>query len=186
MLSPNLDAKDAAEDGETILRSVAAGAGMSDVFITANYGSTNFASSVVSQNTGIREFEDWGNYFIEHLADIVEWLLMDGVEQGEIPSQVKDEDSGEMRPISLDFDMTFPPIIRRDLVQENGAYMAMYEHEQLSGTSWAGKMGFDSDREQKLITDEKARGIGVNRGQQGQSEPPPKRVEDREPRAQLQ
>lgn len=43
MLSPNLDARDAAQDGRTILLALAAAAGLPDVFVTSDFAQANFA-----------------------------------------------------------------------------------------------------------------------------------------------
>ena len=182
MLAPNLDAKDAAEDGEMILRSIASAAGFPDAFVTANWGGSNFASSVVSQTIAVREFEDWGNFFLEYFADIIAWVLEDGVEQSAIPVDA-----------NLDFDITFPPFIRRDMAQENTAYQIMWESGIISSTTWAAKMGFDSDKEQRLREEEKSKGIippmptpTSPAGGVPPSKRAPKRVEDRQPRSQVQ
>lgn len=143
MLSPNLDARDAAEDGATLLRGVAAGAGFPDVFVTANYQNSNYASTVVSQNTGIREFEDWSAVFGEYLSTIVEWVIEDGISKQQIPSDA-----------DTDHEVTFPPLIRRDITQENTAYQSMYAFGVISKRSWALKMGFDPDAEQRIIEEE--------------------------------
>mgnify|MGYP001608532835 FL=1 len=194
MLSPNLDAKDAAEDGNTLLRSVAAGAGFPDVFVTANYSDSNFASTVVSQNTGIREWEDWEGVLAEHMTDLVMWVLEEGLSQGEIPETVVDDKTKRNRPIDLDFDIVFPPLIRRDVAQENNAYFQMYENRVISKRTWGLKMGLNPDMERKFLREE-AEDEAENplplppappNGGNGTRRPTPKRVEDRAPRQNVQ
>ena len=180
MLSPNLDAKDAGEDGKHILRGVAAGAGFPDVFVTSNYEGSNFASTVVSQNTGIREFEDWSGFFGEDLEDIVDWVLMDGIKKKIIPKVVEDEDG--VRPLNPNVIISFPPLIRRDLGQENTAYESMHNNRVISRRTWGIKMGFDPDLENRLIADEEENDPMPNTPQNGNGKPTPKRVEDRQPR----
>ena len=174
MLAPNLDAKDASEDGEMILRSIAAGAGFPDAFVTANWSTSNFASSVVSQNMAVREFEDWGNVFLEYISDVVAWVIEDGVEQGEIAVDA-----------DIDFDMTLPPLIRRDITQESTAYQLMNAAGALSKRTWMIKMGFDPDTEEKYIEDEGGPPTPSGGGMKS-PKVAPKRVEDRQPRSQVQ
>lgn len=167
MLSPNLDARDAAEDGRTILLAVAAAAGFPDVFVTSDFSGSNFASLVVAQNPAIREFEDWQMFISESMSEIVMWCLMDGVERGEIPKDA-----------NLEFDISFPPLLRRDMGQELGVYVQLNERGIMSRHSIQKKAGLDPDEENKLLEDE---GPPIM-PKSGAAEPPPKRVEDRNPR----
>lgn len=186
MLGLNLDARDAAEDGRTFLLAAASGAGLPDVFMTADYSGANFASTVVSQNPAVREFEEIQQILMEELADIVDWLIADGIEKGQIPA---DSDT--------EFDITFPPILRADTAKENNAYALMNEMGVISKRTWALKMGLDPDQEQEYISDEilnaptpapippAVPGQPVPPGQPGQPgnvPNEPKRVQDRQPR----
>lgn len=175
MLSPNLDARDAAEDGRTFLIAAGAGQGLPDSFTTMDWQRSNFASSVVAQNPAIRKFEQDQRLFAEPISDIVTWFLEDGLEKGEL-------DKGT----DLDHDINFPPLLRRDLAQENAAYALMNERHALSLNDWAQAMGFDFDEQLKKIQNEKALGLYPEPKPQGASssdlKSPPKRVEDRQPR----
>lgn len=180
MLSPNLDARDAAEDGNTLLRGVAAGAGFPDVFVSANYADSNYAATVVSQNTGIREFEDWSNVLGVYFTIVVDWALTDGLEMEEIPAMVED------REIDLDFDITFPPLIRRDITQENSAFQSMNEHRVMSRRTWALRMGLNPDSETKAIEEEEANMPTPPKVTPKDQNLAPKGVADRSPRAAVQ
>ena len=89
MLSPNLDAKDASEDGRTIQLAMASGVGFPDTFITADFSKANFASSVIAQNPAIREFEDGQQVIAEGITEIIDWILLDGIEKREIAAGAK-------------------------------------------------------------------------------------------------
>lgn len=179
MLSPNLDAKDAGEDGKTILRSVAAGEGFPDVFITADYSQANFASTAVSQNIGVREFEDRTVDFHEDIEDIIDWVLEDGIEKKFLPSTVQGEKGP--RPLNTAALLSFPPLIRRDIAPENTAYKEMYEHKTLSGRTWTSKMGFDPDTERRFIEEEEEAGFGMTKPS-ANGDGAPKPIENRRPR----
>jgi hypothetical protein len=169
MLSPNLDARDAAEDGRTILLAVAAAAGFPDAFVTSDFSNTNFASMVVAQNPAIREFEDWQMFVAESISDIVTWYLEDGIQRGEIS-----------KDININFSISFPPLLRRDVGQEVGAYIQLYDRKIMSGHSVQVKTGLDPDEEDKLL---EIQGPPFIPNKMGTGDgAPPKRVEDRQPR----
>lgn len=179
MLSPDLDARDAAQDGRTILLSLAAAAGLPDVFVTADYSQANFASTVVSQNPAIREFEDNENSFSEPFSDIITWFLEDGIRVGAIPREVVEKD-GTVRPINLDFSISYPPLIKRDLRQETEAWEVMHSNGIVSKRTWALNMGLDPDEERKLIAEEQE--TKPPEASRSNTRRAPKRVEDRRPR----
>lgn len=156
MLSPNLDARDAAQDGRTILLAIAASAGFPDVYVTADYANANFASTVTAQNPAIREFEDWQVFISEGITEVIEWLLEDAVERQVLPSVVEDADG--VRPVDLSFAIGFPPLLKRDVAQENAAYQGMSAEKVISHRTWAMRMGFNYDEEQKYIQQEEEKG----------------------------
>jgi hypothetical protein len=143
MLSPNLDAKDAATDGRNFLLAVASGVGFPDAFITADYQNVNFASMTVAQNPAVRECEDWQSFIREPLEDIVGWILEDGIEAGEI-SQDTD----------LDCDLSFPPIISREIGTETTANDLMYQARVLSKRSYQLRAGLNPDDEEENMETE--------------------------------
>lgn len=100
-------------------------------------------STVVSQNTGIREAEDWELFFGEHISTIVYWVLVDGIHKEQIPSGAE-----------IDHEINFPPLIRRDMSAESVAYKTMHEDGVISKRSWALRMGFNPDEEERLIQEE--------------------------------
>ena len=179
MLSPNLEARDAAQDGRTILLALASASGLPDVFVTSDYSNSNFAATVVSQNPAIRAFEEHQEIYSEPFSEMIMWCLVDGFEKGVLPETVTDEENGT-RAINLDHEISYPPLLKRDLLNEVGAWEKMITMAISSKRTASLGLGLDPDQEKKLIEEE---------GETPEPEdklkkvkPVPKRVEDREPR----
>ncbi|MDP3771334.1 MAG: phage portal protein, partial [bacterium] len=149
MLSPNLDARDAATDGRTILLAVAAAAGFPDIFVTADYARANFASTLSAHNPAIREFEDWQHVYGEAFTTIVDWVLADAMARRVLPLR-----TSKGKPVNLGIDVAFPPLLKRDLAQEVTAYAQLVGLQAMSRRTLQLRMGLDPDQEQKLIDEE--------------------------------
>lgn len=179
MLSPNLDARDAAQDGRTILLALAAASGLPDAFVTADFGNTNFASMVVGQNPAIRLFEEHQEIYSELFSNIVKWCLKDGIEKGVIPATVNDEKNGGEREVNLDHDISYPPLLKRDLLNEVNAWEKMIDLQLSSRRTASLNLGIDPDQENKMMADE----TPLPTTKPKRPATVPKRVEDRNPRA---
>lgn len=178
MLAPKLEARDAATDGRNLKLDMAAGAGLPDVLVTADYAQSNFASTVISQNPAIRSFEEHENIYQEAFSVFVLWHLEDGVSKKIIP---QDADMG--------FTISFPPMLSRDLRQETEAWERMNEKGVVSRRTWALRVGLNPDQERRFIEEEgelpqepEPTGNGRN---DKKTKPAVKRVEDRRPREQV-
>jgi hypothetical protein len=179
MLSPNLDARDAAQDGRTILLALAAAAGLPDVFVTSDFAQANFASTVTAQNPAIRAFEEHQEIYSEPFSEIISWCLEDGLDKGEIPDTVNDEKG--LRAINLDHEISYPPLLKRDFLSEVNAWERMVTVLAVSSKRTASlALGLDPDQEKKLIDEEGGNQAPEPTG--NGTKPVPKRVEDREPR----
>src|SRR5258708_3036742 len=123
-------------------------------------------------------------FFTEPFAIIISWFLEDGVEAGEIDSST-----------DLDFDLAFPPLLKRDMGQETLANQAMNISGVLSRRSWALRAGLDPDAEQEQIDIEGGPPVqqpgqpdpnrprpNTGQPQLGQTNAIPKSVPDRNPR----
>jgi len=191
MLSPNLEARDAAQDGRTILLALAAAAGLPDSFVTGDFSSTNFASMVVAQNPALRAFEEHEKIYSEPFSEIILWCLNDGIEKGELPEIVNKDGDGSSRPINTEFEISYPPLLKRDLNAEVEAWQRMVVELGVSSKRTASlNLGLDPDQEKKLIEEEDIDDSntsnnganGNNDGNGRKTKPVAKRVEDREPR----
>lgn len=160
MLSPNLDARDASTDGRNLQLGMSAGSGLPDVYVTGDYANSNFASTVVAQNPAIREFEFAQNFFAEPFSDIVEAVLLDGIAQGRIHA-VKIIDAGEEEyDTDLNFEIKYPPLIKRDLANEVMAYKTLNEMGSMSVRTITLRVGENPDAEQAQIALERQQGTG--------------------------
>lgn len=181
LLSPNLDARDAQTDGRTILLNEAAGAGLPDTFVTSDFSESNFASSVVAQNPALRAFEEFENLLSEHTHDMVDLVLVNGVEQKVITAKVRDDDG--IRPVNLETSVVYPPLLRRDLRADVEAWQIMSQNRVASKRTWALNMGLNPDQELRYIEEEEESNppmLPANGN--GKSEPFKKGVDDRKPR----
>ena len=161
MLSPNLDARDASEDGKMLKLGMAAGAGLPDVFVTGDFSNSNYASTVVSQNPAIRLFEETQNFLSEYIYSIVLAAIEDGIEQGRINAKVTEGEDGEKTyDIDTDFEVRFPPMLKRDLAQETNAYKVLNEMGVMSKRTVALLSGLNPDQEFEQLEEEKKNGQG--------------------------
>ena len=160
MLSPNLDARDAAMDGRNLQLSMAAGAGLPDVYVTGDYAQSNFASTVVAQNPAIREFEFAQLFFAEYFTSIVDAVLLDGIAQGKIRVTKTMEAEEEEYDLDLSFEIKYPPLIKRDLAQEVSAYKTLNDMGAMSKRTITLRIGENPDAEQKQIDLEQQQGNG--------------------------
>ena len=171
MLSSNIDARDAAQDGRNIQLAMAAAEGLPDVFVTGDYAQANFASTVTAQNPAIRAFEEHQNLFREPFTDMTEWLLSVGVATQAIAPGV-----------DLSFDISYPPLLKRDLRQEVEAWDIMNGKKIASRRTWQVNMGLNPEQEKKFIDEEEP----LPATAPATSKPAAKRVEDRQPRQNVQ
>lgn len=145
MLSANLQASDAAQDGRNILLSIAVGVGFPEMFLTADFSNANYASTAVAQNPFVREFEDWQDFFDFHIRAEIKRVLELGIKARLV---AKDTD--------LKCTCKFQPLTYEDFVQMSTALGQLYLNEIISGHTYAQKLGFDFDEEKKLRDEETA------------------------------
>lgn len=143
MLSANINASDAKEDGRSILLTMAVGVGFPEMYMTGDFSSTNFASSSTAQNPFVRECEDQQDFFEPHIEDLIDQVFTIGIENGDLPT---DLDTGIF--------IEWPPLIQRDLISLVTALMQLYNANILSRQTVAAQTGFDYDHEKKLRFEE--------------------------------
>ena len=142
-------------------------------FISGN-SKSNFASSVVAQNPAIREFEDGQQLIVEGIVEIIDWILLDGINKNEIAAEA-----------DIEYEVGFPPLLKRDMAQETAAYEVMHANRVISRATWQIKSGLDPDAEDRK-TEEDSLSLMNKPSEVPEpkiSEPPSKkRVDDRNPR----
>ncbi len=86
-LTPNLQAADVWHDGRHILLSIAAGAGLPEFMVTSDSSNANYASTLIAEAPGVKEFEDWQDTFAEHFKVMFAKVIQAGIEAGAIPEE---------------------------------------------------------------------------------------------------
>ena len=143
MLSANINANDAAQDGKNILLTMAVGVGFPEMYMTGDFSSTNFASSSTAQNPFVRECEDQQDFFEPHIQELVDQVFAVGVENGDLPEDMNTAVTQE-----------WPPLIQRDLVALVTALMQLFNARILSRRTVAARTGFDFDHEKDVRFEE--------------------------------
>ena len=153
MLSPNVNASDVAADGRSMLLTIAAGCGMPEMILTADYSNANYSSSMVAQNPFVREIEDWQDFFEEILYGALFEAVIDANLAASNPEKKLSED------VVRDCKVEWPPLILADIVNNNSARQIQFRNKILSRKTWAMKEGLDPAEEEKNLQEESTKEI---------------------------
>lgn len=145
-LSPNINASDVSDDGRRMLLAEAAGMGLPEYMISADASNANYASTMVAESPGVREFEDWQDFFREHFKNTARRVIA----ANDTPAEIEDPALDATREPEI----VFPPLIARNLYDETRAYAMLHGARVLSGRTWAAEAGFDYDGEQMNLAQE--------------------------------
>jgi len=170
MLSPNLQAADVQEDGRSILLAISAGAGLPEFMVTSDSSNSNYASTLVAEAPGVREFMDWQDFFSVHFKEILAKVITAGIKAGEIPAkeeitielEAEDPETGERRPVevqafeetSTEVEITFPELIHREIEKETKAYVLQSNQRWISNRTAASRLDLDYDYEMEQLKQE--------------------------------
>jgi len=143
MLSPNINAQDVKDDGRAMLLAVAAGCGMPEMILTADYSNANYSSSMVAQNPFVREVEDWQDFFSYYYKTIFREVVETAIQYGKVPEGVSKKCSIE-----------WPPLILADIKKNNEAREIQFRNKVLSRKTWQLKEGLDPDVERQNLIEE--------------------------------
>lgn len=146
--SPNLQAQDAQHDGRSILLSMAAGTGMPEFIFTADSQNMNMATALVAESPGVREFEDWQDYFRPIFEEIFRRVLR-AAARAEAIAGLSVEMVDEM-----EIQVNFPPMIAREEKAHTESNAIRHEHGILSREGWARDDGINWDTEKERIRQE--------------------------------
>jgi capsid protein len=169
--SPNLQARDAFQDGRNIQMTIAAGVGLPDMMVTADYSQTNYSSTVEAKTPAVREVEDWQDSFAPVFEAIYDWVILGAMDGMNLP---KDTD----RKVELHW----PPIIHKDAFKETQRFERLSMNGVVSKKTWAANEGFIYDDEQENIDQEPqdlfmGLPLGVGAGPNG-GQPSPKSTQN--------
>ena len=148
MLSPNIQASDVKDDGRAMLLCIAAGTGMPEMMLTANYANGNYSSSMVAQNPFVREIEDWQDFFQYFYQVIFGKVVEHDIKYGVLTEGTDDECTVE-----------FPPLILADTLKNNQAREIQHRNKVLSKKTWALKEGLDPEEEERNQEEEQTKDI---------------------------
>lgn len=151
--SPNLQASDAQKDGRSILLTMAAATGMPEFIFTGDSQNMNMATALVAESPGVREFEDWQDYFSDPFEEIYRRAILAGVRAEQI-SGITEEEVMEMS-VTTDF----PPMVAREEKQHTEANQIRHQNKILSREGWARDEGIDWDVEKDRLKNERAEGL---------------------------
>ena len=170
MMSPNLQAADVQHDGRSILLAVAAGAGLPEYMVTSDSSNANYASTMVAEAPGIREFYDWQDYAKSIFSDMFERIIGNAVADGTIPAKETrpttelktDETTGQERfeeveetvDTEIDADIVFPELVHRDVEIETKAYTLQKQNNWISDRTAQIRLDLDPDEENEQIRKE--------------------------------
>lgn len=143
MLTANINASDVAEDGRSMLLSIAAAVGFPEMIFTADYSNANYSSSLVAQNPFVREIEDWQDFFTTLYEGLFADVIRAKKEFGDLPAEESEECTVE-----------WPPMILADLEKLSKAYEILYKYKVVSKKTWRARMGLDNDLEGSYLDDE--------------------------------
>jgi hypothetical protein len=176
LLSPNLQASDVKEDGRNILLAVSAGAGLPEYMVTSDASNANYASTMVAEAPGVREFMDWQDFFGLCFQEICTKALMAGIKAGEVPTheeveiklRVTDPETMEaheesfraQQEVSTDVTVTFPELVHRDIEKETKSYVQQVMQGWMSNRTASTRLDLDYDYEREQIDIEEERGEG--------------------------
>lgn len=158
-LSANINARDAAVDGRTVLLSVAAGIGQPEYMVTGDASNANYASTMVAEGPGVRQFELWQSFFGNEFAliwrRVMEWT-------GQVQADVGGVDK-------CDVGVVGQRIVTRKPKEEAETHQILADNQILSKRTWAAREGLDYEEEQRNLEAEESVGAGgpVMHGQGG-------------------
>ena len=148
MLTPNIQAADAKDDGRNMLLAVAAGMGFPEMILTADYSNSNYASSLTAQNPFVREIEDWQDFFETPYKEIFARVVRFGKDYLNVPK-------GE----SEDCEVVWPPMILADILKNNQAREIQHRNKIISKKTWQMKDELDPAVEEQNMADEQGKDV---------------------------
>ena len=129
-LEPKVQAKDVSEDGRNIRLQFSAMTGLPEFMVSGDASNSNYASTMVAEGPGIREFED----FIDFFRDIITYEIWPKVmTQAGINS-------------FSDPSITIPPLISRDREKETRVNQILFEAGVISLEEWRRREGVDIEK----------------------------------------
>lgn len=137
-LSPNVNAADVADDGRTLRLTFSAATGLPEFMISGDASNSNYASTMIAEGPGIKEFEDWQTFFSQVILDIWEGVKI---------QNWKDYDVFTPR-------ITPPSLVTRDKLKDAQTNQILYSNKVISIEEWQRRENIDSDQMAEEISKE--------------------------------
>lgn len=128
-LAPNIQASDVQADIRSVRLCFSAMTGLPEFMITGDASNGNYASTMIAEGPGVREIEDWQDFFAEEI--FILWKYVTG-----------SEENPEVR---------FPPIISRKTKEETERNKTLFDAGIISKEEWRRREGVDSDQMEEEI-----------------------------------
>ena len=164
--TPNLQASDVQHDGNTLLNQIAAGEGFPNWMITSDPSNANYASSLVSEAPGVKELQDWQDFYYDTFQEIYRRVMQNGIDNDSLPEMEEVEvisysETGEkiiekeMKAIDLEAYIIFPELVHRDIFNETRSLGMQRSEGALSLHNYSAKLDLDYEEEQEMRKQEK-------------------------------
>lgn len=142
MLTPNIQAGDAAQDGRSILLNVAACMGEAEYMLTGDASNADYASTMVSEAPAVLEFLGWRQELASPLETVWDWVMEHAQQSGLLllPAGV-----------TVGVIITGPRLVARDRLKDVQSDNVLSQARVLSRRTWASREELDFDEEQQRI-----------------------------------
>lgn len=150
---PNIQAQDAQHDGRAILLDMAAATGFPEYMFTGDASNANFASTMVAESPGVREFEDWQDTLTPPFKHIWRWVVVEGARANAI------EGLGPEKAMEMDVELAWPPMMSRDELKHTQANQIRHDGGILSREGWAKDDGVEWEVEKERLRAEREEAV---------------------------
>jgi hypothetical protein len=138
-IAPNLDARDVAADGRSILLCVATGAGQTEYMVTGDASNANYSSTMVTREPVVKGFESWQKFFGVFWERIWVRVMSWGIRKGLGWSEEDVELGCEVTPSSR--------LMVLNVLDETTARNTMRDAGVISVPTWSREFGYDPEDE---------------------------------------
>lgn len=149
-MAANINARDVAADGRAVLLSVAAGIGQPEYMVTGDASNANYASTMVAEGPGVKEFEYWQGVFGGEFAAI--WRR--------VMAWAGQAHAGAAAVAACGVQVVGARVITRKPKEEAETGQILADNGVISKRTWAAREGLDYEEEQRYIEAEEGTGAG--------------------------
>jgi hypothetical protein len=159
----NINAGDTKDDGRSILLMIAAGTNLPEYMVTGDASNASYSSTMIAESPGVKEFEDWQDFFGAEFQKIYRRVINYGIAQGVIPEKSKktmhefDKETATEKITECNIDTSracqviFPVLIHREIDKETSALQIQRQNGWVSDRTASSTLGYDYDDEKSEI-----------------------------------